>query len=186
MNLNKKQEISGEKISLKLNLLNTNLAEEIFTLVEKNRDYLSKWLEWVEDINTIDDTIVFLKNTQNSTNLGYLKSYGIFLKNDYIGNISVYDINLRTKSGEIGYWIGEEFSKKGYTSQAVKVLQENLFQVDKFSKLQISCDERNIASAKIAKKCGYNLEGIIKQKRVKKPIRYLKIFWKHNNSNIYQ
>jgi RimJ/RimL family protein N-acetyltransferase len=89
--------------------------------------------------------------------------YGIYLDNLYIGNISIFDLNEKSKSGEIGYWLVSNQTRKGYVTEAVKVLEKEFFENHDLNRIQIKCDERNEASFGVAKKCGYIFEGKYRQ-----------------------
>lgn len=84
--------------------------------------------------------------------------YGIYLEDKYLGNIGIFDINMTNKSAEIWYRLDKDFTQKGYMTEAVKILEKEAFENFELNRIQIKCDERNIASAGVAKKCGYMLE----------------------------
>ncbi len=85
------------------------------------------------------------------------------MRQEYIGNIGVFDIDKENKSAEIGYWLSKKFTGKGYISEAVKILEKEFFINLGFNRLQIKCDEENKASSKVALNCGYSLEGRIRE-----------------------
>ena len=37
-------------------------AEELFSVIDDNRDYLREWLPWLDDILSIDDEISMIRN----------------------------------------------------------------------------------------------------------------------------
>ena len=47
--------------SISLHLPEPNMAQELFDLIDQEREYLSKWLIWVERTNSINDSLAFLK-----------------------------------------------------------------------------------------------------------------------------
>ena len=40
---------------LELNEPNEEDAEELFSLVEENREYLREWLPWLDDVSSVED-----------------------------------------------------------------------------------------------------------------------------------
>jgi RimJ/RimL family protein N-acetyltransferase len=154
-----KEELVGERITLKINLPRIELARVMFETIAANRDYLGKWLPWEKSTKTIEDSMKYLFDTEKKIEEGTKVDYGIYLGERYIGNIGLFDLDEKKRSGEIGYWISSEFSGKGYTSEAVKILESEAFKNLNLNRIQIKCDERNTASAKVAEKCGYVFEG---------------------------
>jgi ribosomal-protein-serine acetyltransferase len=86
--------------------------------------------------------------------------YGIYIDGQYAGNIGLFDINFDKGSAQIGYWLSVDFLKRGYMSEAVRVLEENAFNHLGLHRLEISCDEDNLPSAGVIKRCSYFFEGL--------------------------
>lgn len=79
-------------------------------------------------------------------------SIGIFIKDD------VY-----CKSGEIGYWLGEEFWGKGIMSQAIKEICEVAFKNYDIVRIYAEPFARNVGSRRALEKAGFKLEGILEK-----------------------
>jgi [ribosomal protein S5]-alanine N-acetyltransferase len=79
-------------------------------------------------------------------------SIGIFVKDD------VY-----RKSGELGYWLSEEYWGKGIMSEAVKQICKEAF--ERFDIVRIFAEpfSYNTGSRRVLEKAGFTLEGILKQ-----------------------
>ena len=90
--------------------------------------------------------------------------YGIFINKEYIGNISIFDINLKSQSCQMGYWLSSSHTRNGYMTEAVRILEKEVFEKLKLNRIQIRCDERNDASVRVAKKCGYIYEGRLRER----------------------
>lgn len=74
--------------------------------------------------------------------------------------VSVPYLNAR----EIGYTLFDtEQRGKGIVSEAVSLLTDYLFNSLHINRLEIRMDTRNIASEKVAIKCGYTKEGVTRQ-----------------------
>ncbi len=158
-----KQKLSGQRIVLKMNKPSILQAQILFRAVAANRSHLKPWFPWEKDEKKIEDAFKYLLETDQKIRKGDKADYGIYLGNDYIGNIGVFDINKERKSAEIGYWLSTEFVRKGYITEAVKLLETEFFTNQGLNRIQIKCDERNIASAGVAKKCGYIFEGKLRE-----------------------
>jgi ribosomal-protein-serine acetyltransferase len=98
---------------LELRLLESYHAEAMYQVIEKNREYLSEWYLWVKNILNAEHIKAFieLELRRFANNNGF--STGIFYEDQYIGNISIHDINWNTKMTSIGYWISAEYQGLG-------------------------------------------------------------------------
>ncbi len=157
-----KYNLKGERIVLRKVKPTIENALQVFHAVDSSREFLGKWLEWVPMTLTVEDSLKFLFDTQKDIESGQKIVYGIFLDNQYIGNISIFDIDLKNKSGEMGYWISQEFTRKGYVKEAIDLLEKEAFGRLSLNRVQIQCDRQNAASQGIAKKCGYKYEGCLR------------------------
>ncbi|MBI2448354.1 GNAT family N-acetyltransferase [Candidatus Microgenomates bacterium] len=158
-----KNQLFGKRIILKRTKPNLKTASIMFETIDKNREHLGKWFPWEKFTKKIEDSIGYLFEKEKLTKVGKKIEYGIYVNGNYVGNISVFDINLKKKSGEIGYWISAKFARQGYVSEAVSVLEKEFFANFGLNRIQIQCDEENNASAGVAKKCKYYFEGKLRE-----------------------
>lgn len=93
-------------------------------------------------------------------------SFAITVDGEFIGCIGINKIDYKNMNAEIGYWIGEPYWGKGYTSQAVKQLTELLFKKYKVVRVFAYAYLRNKASQRVLAKAGFKFEGI-RRKAVK-------------------
>ncbi|MCY4622218.1 MAG: GNAT family protein [bacterium] len=64
---------------------------------------------------------------------------------------------------EISYQVlGEQYSGKGYATEALGLLTEYLFSTKLMHRLQLSIRPDNVASRRVAEKCGYTQEGVMR------------------------
>jgi ribosomal-protein-alanine N-acetyltransferase len=87
-------------------------------------------------------------------------SFGIFLKNELIGQITIGGIIYGAlRSGHIGYWIAEKNINQGFATEAVIGITNFGFEVLQLHRIEINVRPENQASIKVAKKAGYKFEG---------------------------
>lgn len=163
MSIKFKNKLIGKRIILKRNLPTIKNATMIFNVVDSDRTHLKPWMPWERTTKTIEDSFEYLLDTNEKTKKGIKIDYGIFLNDEYIGNFGVFDINIEKKSAEIGYWLCSRFTRKGYITEAVKILEKEFFEKYKLNRIQIRCDDLNKASAGVAKKSGYKFEGKLRE-----------------------
>lgn len=149
----------NEQISL--GLLQPHHAEEVFSLVDANREHLKKWLGWVNNIKSINDykeTIIPIWLKQFADNDGF--NAGIFYEDRLVGMISLHFINWKTKHTSIGYYLSEQETGKGIISTCVKSLLDYAFNDLELNKVEIQCAEANRGSRNIPERLGFKQEGI--------------------------
>ena len=91
----------------------------------------------------------------------------LFLIEDHSQHIvgTITHFKSRTPaSREIGYRLFDpQRGGRGYTSEATRLLVDYLFQAYPYHRLELLMDPHNVASERIAQKCGFTLEGLMRQ-----------------------
>lgn len=75
------------------------------------------------------------------------------------------DVECRT--AELGYWLGEPFWGRGLMTTVVHSFAEFAFREYSLLRIEAGVYEWNPASARVLEKCGFTLEGILRQSAVK-------------------
>ncbi len=136
---------------LRLRMLGPENIHELFTLINKNRDYLGHWFEWARHIKTESDCQKLLEKPVQT---------GLWLEDNLIGMVGFYEINWTDRHAELSYWISEEHQGKGYVRLAVQALMTYAFLEFKLNRIEILCVLKNTRSRVLAEKLGFTFEGI--------------------------
>ncbi len=158
-----KNQLKGERLVLKRTKPDLKMAKTIFKKVDEEREHLDPWFPWPNATRKIEDTLKYLFDKEEETKKGKKVEYGIFFKNEYIGNIAIFDIDEKHKSAEVGYWLSSSHTRKGYMTEALRILERDAFERMKLNRVELWCDEENQASIGVAKKCGYQYEGKLRE-----------------------
>lgn len=158
-----RDQLIGNRLILKRTKPNLEMAKAMFEVVDQNRKHLENWLPWVKLTLKVEDSLKYLFDKEEEIKKGTKVGYGLFLKDEYIGDISIFNIDEKNKSAEIGYWLSSSYLRNGYMTEAVGILEKEAFEEIGLNRIQIRCDERNNASAGVAKKCGYTFEGKLRE-----------------------
>ncbi len=159
------EKLEGQSICLCKN--EESAAQEMFEVIEKNRDQLREFLPWPEKILTVKDQLNYIKITKGSWTQRALFDFGIYILSNqkFIGNIGLHSIDWRNSRCELGYWIAQEYEGQGKVSEAISILEKECFKIG-FHRIEIRCSSRNLKSAQVALRNGYVLEGILKHEMI--------------------
>lgn len=81
--------------------------------------------------------------------------------NRVIGMIEVFDVE-NDRLGNIGYRISPDFWRKGICTEALKRVVDFVFSETALERLHAEADIENAASNTVLRKCGFTLEGCIR------------------------
>lgn len=80
-----------------------------------------------------------------------------------VGVISHFKSRTPT-TREIGYRLFDmELSGQGYTSEALRMVTDHLFRVHTWHRLEVLAAPGNVASVRVAQKCGFVEEGVLRE-----------------------
>jgi ribosomal-protein-serine acetyltransferase len=146
-----------------LRLLEPRYAEEVFALVDCNREHLRKWMPWVDETKTVGDSIKFIK--EGLLRLAEKGSFdaGIWYQGKLAGIIGFMYHSQISRQAEIGYWLGQEFEGKGLVTTACKAIIKHAFINLNINRLAIRAATENIRSRAVAERLGFTLEGVERQ-----------------------
>jgi ribosomal-protein-serine acetyltransferase len=95
-----------------------------------------------------------------------------------MGNSGLHRIDWSVPRFEIGYWCRSSEMGKGYVTEAARGLSKLCFEQLGAARVEICCDDLNLKSAAVAQRCGYTLEGIMKndERNTKGELRSTRIY----------
>jgi ribosomal-protein-alanine N-acetyltransferase len=120
--------------------------------------------EFIEiPIKTLEDEKRFLKMNDARRKANFEHNYSILFDENLVGSCGIMIDQHRPWVGEIGYFVDSTYQGQGIATEAVKQLEKIGFGELKLKRIVILMDTRNLASEKVARKCGYEKEGIAKK-----------------------
>jgi len=136
---------------------------DIFKIIDSQRDYLGRWLPFVEFTKEISDTEKFVDSIINASEDKFEYVFTIRKRNEFIGLIGFKDTDKLNKKTEIGYWLSEKNQKQGIITKSVDKLCDFAFNRLDINRIQIKCAVANKPSIKIPRRLGFRFEGIERQ-----------------------
>ena len=126
---------------------------------------LAAWMPWAKETPSVERSEEYCRRAAadylTRTSLGLLlwhKADG-----ELVGGIGFHHIDWAVPKFEIGYWIRKRYEGQGYCTEAVNAITRMAFETLKASRVEIRCDDRNPRSGRVAERCGYRLEGVLRQ-----------------------
>ena len=137
---------------------------EIYAAVTESLTELKPWMPWATnefslagcDENTRQAVAKFI--TREDLRYHYHdKVTGRLL----VGS-GLHRLDWKIPKFEIGYWCRASETGKGYVTEGVRALAEMAFKKLGAARVEIRCDETNTRSFQVAERCGFRLEGTLK------------------------
>jgi ribosomal-protein-serine acetyltransferase len=141
---------------LQLRQLQPQDAAAFFELVDTNREYLGRWLPWVETTKERRDSENFISSTLKTRQEGSAFGYGVIYRGNVVGHISLMHITDGQKP-EIGYWISSTTAGKGLATKAARKLTQVGLDILNLPEIVIKVQPSNAGSNRVAEKLGYVL-----------------------------
>jgi len=130
-----------------LNLLNRN----------DNREFLREALDEATEVHSIEDAEIRIRELAADFIVRNRFVMGIWIKetNTFIGNIWIEPKNWKGPTFEIGYYLDQGYTKKGYATEAVKQCMNYIFNELNAHKIILITRDTNVESIKLAERLNF-------------------------------
>ena len=135
-------------------------SDDIFNTIDTEREYLQKWLPFVEYTQKLEDTQDYLKSVIEAPEQQFEYIFTIRKDNKFAGLIGFKCTDRLNKKTEIGYWLSEKSQGQGLVTKSVEKLCNFAFEELDINRIQIKCAVGNKSSINIPRKLGFYFEGI--------------------------
>ena len=81
---------------------------------------------------------------------------------DYVGNISLFDVDLEQAVGSIGYRVAPQHRSRGVATAALRAVRDWVFADLGLVRVQVFHAVPNAPSCRVAAKCGFAFEGVLR------------------------
>jgi len=138
-------------------------AGSLFALTDQNREYLKAWLPWLDTVQEIGDTKMFIRDQLIRFAKEEALHLSVFSSNKIVGVVGYNQLDQVNGVGVLGYWLGEEYTGKGMMTKAVREVIHIGFGSWPLQKVEIHCAVENTASRAIPERLGFRKEGTIRR-----------------------
>ena len=147
---------------VKLKILEEREADQLFKLVDSNRNYLAEFLPFVEHTKRVEDSKHFIHSALQQFIDGNGFHCGIWSNKELIGVIGLHYLDLVNKTTSIGYYLAEDFQKKGIMTKCTKALIRYVYEEYDINRIEIRMSTKNKKSRAIPIRLGFTQEGILR------------------------
>ena len=150
-------------VDAELRLLEGRHAEELFSLVDRNREHLREWLPFLDAITSVEDERSFIKSSLGRFASDGSFSAGIWFKGKIAGGIGLHAIDWVNKKTSIGYWISEDCQGHGLVTRSCIALIDYAINELGLNRVEIHVTPKNMKSRAIPERLGFIQEGILRR-----------------------
>lgn len=155
------------KIKIKQNLtlqqLQVKDAKILFDFVNRNRDYLKRWLNWVNFIQTVEHEKRHLESLSSDIHKANSVNFGIWADDKIIGTMVLINIDRLNKTAVLGYCLDAEYQHMGIITECGQKLLNFAFKELGLHRIEIKTAQNNFRSKAVARRLGFKLEGTLRQ-----------------------
>jgi RimJ/RimL family protein N-acetyltransferase len=134
--------------------------EPLVAAVNVSLDHLRPWMPWAQRPATSDSIGEFLREAAGAWASGREFQYAIRVASSS-AIVGCCGLHARCGPGalEIGYWVHVDYLRSGIATVMAQALTSTALNMEGVERVQIRCDEANVASAAVPSKLGYRLRG---------------------------
>jgi RimJ/RimL family protein N-acetyltransferase len=130
-------------------------APALSAAIEASLDHLEPWMPWIAfEPRTPEQREAWIRDEAG-------EAIGIFDDDDHtvIGGTGLHS-RIGDGGLEIGYWVHVDRVRQGIATRAAALMTTQAFERPEIDRVEIHCDEANVASAAIPRALGYVLVSI--------------------------
>lgn len=139
-------------------------AAEIHAAAVESLDTLRPWMRWAQHEPNLDEGRKYLRKTRRHFLTGKPFAYNMFLKGTdrFVGMCGIARMDPGVPRVELWYWIRKSFAGQGYMMEALNAVTGLVVDHLGARRVELHIDDRNERSRRVAERCGFELEGILR------------------------
>jgi RimJ/RimL family protein N-acetyltransferase len=136
--------------------------------IQRSLPHLQPWMSWAQEMPSVEESeAVVRRMLAEFLNRQHL-AYFLYERTPdggpgrLCGGAGLMRLDWAQRRFEIGYWLAPDATGRGLASEAVAALTRLAFSQLRAMRVEIRTDARNLASRAVAERCGFALEGILR------------------------
>jgi len=144
----------------RLRLLEEADADELFALVDRNREHLAPWLPWVPLTRSREESLEFIRLTRRQLADNDGLQAAIEVDGAIAGMVGFHHVDWNNRATSIGYWLASDRQGRGTMTEAVRAFVDHAFAVWGMHRVVIEAATGNARSRAIPQRLGFREEGV--------------------------
>lgn len=147
-----------------LRLLEEADADELFGVIDANREHLRPWMPWAAREQKPADVLPFIRATrkQIADNDG-LQTAIVDADGRIVGIVGFHRVDWDNRKTSIGYWLARDQQGRGTMTEAVRALVDLAFGTWRLNRVTIEAAVDNARSRGVAERLGFREEGVLRE-----------------------
>lgn len=138
-------------------------ADSHFALIDGSRDYLRRWLPFLDDSRSPEDSLGFLQYALQAQEEGSAMYFAILSEGEFAGVIGYHRIDRENNIATVGCWLGLPYQGRGLAHAAYAAVIEYAFTELDMNRVQMFVSTDNERSNRAKERLGMTREGLIRQ-----------------------
>lgn len=152
-------------------------ASDIFSIIERNRNHFSIYMNWVKNIQSEQDITQFIQNAFEKYQQDQECSYAILFEEKLVGLITLrnklprlalkaHNVDSSSKNDEphefseksimeVGYWLDSQYSRKGIMTTSLHRISQTMLNHYGIEEVHIKCATFNEPSNQVPMRAGF-------------------------------
>lgn len=151
-----------------------------YQMLQENRAHLYEFLPAaVQAVQSVEEVEVLFRRLMADWHLRNLFIFGLWEKGTgaYVGESYLANADWETPRIEVGYFIAQTHTGKGYATEAAQAAIRYAFEQLHVTRVDLRCAADNQASQRVAERCGFVQEGCFRQHHRKKDGTLVDMLW---------
>jgi RimJ/RimL family protein N-acetyltransferase len=159
MDFHPPEELNGETVTLRRYRLTD--APVMKSAIAASLESLSDWMPWAQSAPTDASVMTFLQPAVEQFGGDAAANYAIILREsgDFAGGCGLMP-RIGPGALEIGYWVHSGYHRRGIARESARLLANTAMATPGVRRVEIHCDEGNIASAGVARTLGFRFDRV--------------------------
>jgi RimJ/RimL family protein N-acetyltransferase len=144
-------------------------GEDLPVLVALGQDLtVARWFPVIPYPYTERDALDWLQSEETARQAGKGITFAIVQTDsrEVLGGISLGNIDALLRTASIGYWLGAHARGQGYMTPVVRLVAAWAFEKLCLARLEGTVDPENVASQRVAERCGFRREGRLRSSTI--------------------
>jgi len=137
-------------------------AEELFGLIDANREHLANWMPFVGQTRTVADSLAFIRAARRQWEENRGVQLAIIRDRHIVGVAGFHGIDWTRRSTSIGYWLAASQQGSGTMTATVAAMLDQAFGSWGLARVEIRAGVANRRSRAIPERLGFREEGVLR------------------------